>query len=319
MTVDVLIPTYNHPDLLRHCLRAIEANTHTPYNVIISDDASPDPEMQQLLDSLDHRYVVLRNAKQLGFPANVNQAAFLSDADYLCLLNQDTRVCVGWLDALLDEMQDPEVGIVGCKLLYPREKGAPWGGTIQHAGVATDGRGPFHIWRGLPSDYPPANERREVNCVTFACALIRKTLWDELDGLDEGYVGGQFEDVDQCRRARELGWKIVYTPECVVWHYEHGAGEEFVKKTAIRNRERLMAQWPDYPQDVHLFEKLDRSLSGLATFIHQIRAAAIHHCNDFRRQMDHPLRLAGMTFDELPQVEKDWALEHAKRLKEVLK
>jgi GT2 family glycosyltransferase len=305
--------------MLKRCLRSVKANTHVPYGLIISDDNSPDAEMQAYLDKLEHEYNVLRNDAQLGFPANVNQAVEFSDADFICLLNSDTRVCVGWLEALLDEMESPDVGIVGCKLVYPNEKEPPWGGTIQHAGVAKGQQGPYHIWRGMPKDYPPANVRREVNCVTFACALIRRTLWDELEGLDEGYKGGQFEDVSFSWTARELGWKVVYTPKAVVYHYEHGSGEEWVKKSESPNRRRLNEQFPNQPDDVQLFESLDKTEEGIAAFVHQIRSAAIFHTIGFRNKLDHPLRLATMSYDELPEVEREWAREHAKRLLEVLK
>lgn len=304
---------------MRRCLKAIEANTQTPYTLIISDDCSPDPQMQEYLNDLMQDHYIQRNETQLGFPANVNRAAELASSEFLCLLNQDTRVCRGWMEALLKEMEDPAVGIVGCKLLYPREKGEPWGDTIQHAGVANDSRGPFHIWRGMPKDYPPANVRREINCVTFACVLIRKSLWDELEGLDEGFVGGQYEDVGFAWASREMGWKVVYTPDAVVYHYEHGAGEEWVSKSSAPNRNRLMELFPHQPSDTHLFETLDNTVEGMAQFVHQIRAAAISWTLQYRKRWDHPFRISTMAYEQLPECEKEWAREHARRLMEVVK
>jgi GT2 family glycosyltransferase len=315
-TVTIIIPSYNKPDLLKDCLTALRANTDVPYELVIADDCSPDQDMQDYLCELDG-YNVLLGEKNLGFPGNVNRAVEQTDGEYVCLLNQDTRVCRGWLSALMEEMQD-DVAVVGCKLLYPRD--APNGGTIQHAGVARDSRGPFHIWRYQPQNYPPANVRREVNCVTFACVLLRRSVWEEVGGLDEGYVGGQFEDVDYCLKVREMGWKVVYTPKCVVWHREHGAGEEFANATSGPNRERLFSLWPQAREsDTYLFDSIDGSLEGLARFVHQIRAAAIHHCNVYRRQWQHPMNIAQLSYDELPDVEKEWAREQARRLKELVK
>lgn len=314
MTVAIIVPVYGRADLLRQCVRSVRANTLVPYELVLSDDASPDAETIDLLDeyALDG-ITVLHNRGPHGFPPNVNQAVAQTESEYICLLNSDTKVCVGWLGALLDEMADPAVGIVGGKLIYPR--GTPHANTIQHAGVARDKGGPFHIHRYARRDAPEVNVRREINCVTFACALIRRCLWEELDGLDEGFAGGQFEDVDFAYRSREEGWKVVYTPKCEVYHYEHGSGEP---TSADPNRARLLQKWPDLPSDVHLFQ--DFGEEPLAAFMHYVRANAMAYVYQypFKKHFAHCQRLAQMGFAELPPVEQDWAREYARQLKEVL-
>ena len=301
--IDIVIPTYGQPELLDDCIKSVRRYTHN-YRLFVSDDASPQPEMQEYLDTLED-VILLRSDTQRGFPANVNGAVDYTSSEYVCLLNSDTVVTRGWLDALAYEMRDPAVGMVGGKLLYPN-------GTIQHAGVAYDGKHPLHIWRGAAATLPEANVRREINCVTYACVLIRRTVWEQLEGLDECFAGGQFEDVNQCWSARELGWKVVYTPGCVVYHREHGSGVEWVIKSSDRNHRMLLEMWRGKESDMHLFA--DQGAERLAALIHQIRGAAIQHCYQFRRYWDHPLRLSQMAFSELPEVEKEWAREWAKRI-----
>ena len=196
--IQVIIPVYNGFELLQKAVIAVRQNTHVDYELIIADDHSPDSRVLKWCKK-EKIKVVQNGSGTQGFPHNCNWAAKQSDSEFICLLNSDTEVMSGWLGAMKDEMYEPSVGIVGAKLIYPMEKGTPWGGTIQHAGVARNGRGmPYHIYRGLSPRARCVNVPTECNAVTFACVLIRRQLWNELGGLDERYVGGQFEDVDFC-------------------------------------------------------------------------------------------------------------------------
>ena len=195
--IDVIIPTYNKPEMLQQCLRALAASTRVDYNLIIADDNSPDPKMVPALKGLK---VIKNESGTRGFPNNCNYAVKKTKAEFICLLNSDTVPTPLWLDVMLEEMDDPSVGIVGARLLYPG--GHKLAFCLQHAGVAHNRDGmPYHIYRGMDRHFPPANERRELNAVTFAVVLIRRSLWEELGGLSEEYKGGQFEDMDFCLPA----------------------------------------------------------------------------------------------------------------------
>jgi len=253
--VTIIVPTYNTPDFLKQCLSAIERNTVVPYKLLVADDMSSELEMRTLLRNIKSRCSVIKSRKRRGFAGINNWAVTHTDTKYVCLLNSDTEPGYQWLTFMLAELDEHEdVGIVGAKLLYPPQKGYSLGGSIQHAGIARNKEGlPYHIFGGEPSDFPPANVRREVNGVTFACALIRRKLWDELGGLDDGYTMGNFEDVDFCNEARKKGWKIIYQPKAVLLHYEHGSGEDIVAQYSMVNRSRLMRKWGNLGSDEHLF------------------------------------------------------------------
>ena len=257
MSTIIIIPTYNQPALLKKCLYALEHHTHGDYRVLIADDNSPDAAMQDYLGRLQNEgYAVVKNGSGTrGFPHNCNWAVRGTAEPFICLLNQDVEVAGDWLGALRREMGDPQVGIVGCLLLYPKAKGYGKPGLVQHAGVARNAAGqPFHIFRFAERDDPKVQVRRDkINAVTFALALIRRATWDAVGGLDERYVGGQFEDVSMCYAARELGWKVVYTPKAMAYHYEHGSGEEFCQQTSSANMARFIAHWGRLPSDEYLF------------------------------------------------------------------
>ena len=254
--VTIIVPTYNTPDFLKGCLSAIERNTVAPYKLLVADDMSSELEMRTLLRNIKGKCSVIKSRKRRGFAGINNWAVSHTDTKYVCLLNSDTAPGYRWLTFMLEELDEHEdVGIVGARLLYPPQKGWSLGGSIQHAGVARNSDGlPYHIFGGQPADLPAANVRREINAITFACALIRRTLWDELGGLDEGYIMGQFEDVDFCCETRKNGWKIVYQPKATLLHYEHGSGEEIITQHGGTNRDRLMRKWGNLGSDAHLFD-----------------------------------------------------------------
>lgn len=323
--IDIIIPTYNQKELLRRCVQSVRANTSTAYMITVADDNSPEPGFKQLLKEIGVN--VVYNKGEQGFPVNCNSAVRETCNEFICLLNSDTRVCVGWLEAMVAEMQDHDVGIVGARLLYPKD-GSARGGRIQHAGVARNHRGePYHIFRYADANSPDVTMRREINAVTFACALIRRQLWDEQGGLDEGFVGGQFEDVSFCFSARKAGWKIVYQPQAMVYHMEHGSGEDFVAKTAGPNKQRFMEMWPDMGSDEHLFKPVSwrkmhdpQAIEALAAILHEFRGESLCYVlnKQTKEHYEHCRRLDDMKYGKLPEVEKitvrEWAKEILKRM-----
>jgi len=326
--IDIVIPVYGQKAMLEQCLTALQANTTPPHRIIIADDCSPDEETRAYLKLVEKMegVILIRSKKNHGFPANVNHALSSVTSEFFVLLNSDTKPCTGWLTPLLEEMEDPQVAVVGSKLLYPREKVSPLGNTLQHCGVARDWLGrPYHMWRGLPKNLPAACKRRELNCVTFACALIRKSVWDEVGGLDEGYTGGQFEDVDFCWTVRKMGYKVVYTPYSILWHYEHGSGEEFARQTCEPNMERLRHKWPNIGSDEYLFTDIlgpdpTAMRDSLAQFIHQVRsdAGAFDRPQRDESFVVHGRRIAKVPVPNLPITERDRTYQWADDLIKLL-
>lgn len=253
--LDIVIPVYNGYDLLKACLASVEAHTTQPYHVWIGDDCSRQTVLKEFYHTLDpKRYTVTINKNRRGFPGNCNDAVAKGSAPFICLLNSDTRVTKQWVEPSLDDLMEPKVGVVGCRCVYPREA-ADHGDTIQHAGVARNSQGlPYHIYRHSPKNAPEVNRRLQVNCVTFACAFIRRDTWNQLGGLDEQFRQGQFEDVDFCWKARAAGWDIIYEPKTLIYHHEHGSGEqEWAEAKNMQNRDLLMKRWGNQGSDEYLF------------------------------------------------------------------
>lgn len=297
--VDIVIPVFNGYGLLKDCLKSVQAHTEPPYHIWIGDDCSIQTALLDFYKRInDPRITVNINKGRRGFPGNCNDTSALGSAPFICLLNSDTRVSVGWLDAMMDNMADEEVGIVGSRLVYPRERGEH-GDTIQHAGVARNSEGlPYHIYRYYAKAAPEVMRRLKVNCVTFACVLIRRELWQQMGGLDEVFRLGQYDDVDFCWRAVHAGRSIVYEPNSMVYHYEHGSEASWNNTDNIRNRNLLMERWGNLGSDEYLFapnrqphksdftvlwEKIEKKLDGL---LDQKVEAAVTRLLDDEEKLD---------------------------------
>jgi hypothetical protein len=169
--------------------------------------------------------------------------------DLLFLLNQDTRVHPGWLAALTGTLADPAVGLAGCKLLYPD-------GTIQHAGGFMYGpRGESdHLGRNTPDD-GHFDRQTDVDYATGAALAIRRSVFNQIGPLDEGFAPAYYEDVDWCYRGRAAGYRVVYQPQAVVTHVESTAidPDSYERKCAI-HQGRLRFLFKHWPLDRLLYE-----------------------------------------------------------------
>ena len=232
----IIIPVFNKVELTEQCLvHLAEVTTDVSYEVILVDNASTD-RTGAFLATLRGDIRMIRNEENLGFAKACNQGAGAARGRYLVFLNNDTIPCKGWLRALIDEVEThPETAIVGSKLLYPD-------GTIQHAGVvfSRDVFLPYHLYRGFPAETPAVNHRREFQCVTAACMLVRPDVFTAVGGFDEEYRNG-FEDVDLCLKIGERGGRIVYQPRSVLYHLESQSPGR--KDHEEHNSQRLLARW----------------------------------------------------------------------------
>jgi GT2 family glycosyltransferase len=218
--VSILVPTRDHSQLLEQCLESIEKGTsYDRYEILVLDNGSSDPHALRYLDTVSERWSVHRSPGPFNFSAINNVGAKQASGEYLLFLNNDVKAMVpGWLTAMVAEAQRPGVGAVGAKLLYPS-------GSIQHAGIVLGVNGiAGHAFRHTPlgreSYYGLADVVRNCSAVTAACLLMRKDLFMRVQGFDER-LRVEFNDIDLCLRIRQLGYRIVYTPEAVLCHYEN--------------------------------------------------------------------------------------------------
>ena len=263
--IDIVIPVYGAYDLLKACIVSIRKYTEYPYRLFLIDDNSTrrrgNERLAAFLMLLAQEGALVHLAqRRLGFPGNCNRGVAMTDSEWFLLLNSDVEATPGWLTALAEVANSPcatdekGAGIVGARLLFPPTRDATHAGRIQHAGVAFNEDGaPYHPFRCYQANAPEVTQRREISAVTGAVMLIRRAVWKEVGGFDTAFRGGQYEDMDFCLAVRAAGYAVVYEPKSVLYHYEHGSGEEHVYESSERNRALLLKKWPNVPCDEHLF------------------------------------------------------------------
>lgn len=221
--VSIIVPFRDKPELLDTCVRSVLRSTsYRNFEVLCVDNGSREREthllMERLLD-LDRRVRILEYAQPFNYSAINNFAVGHASGQHLLFLNNDTEVVdEQWLEAMLEHSQRPEVGIVGARLLYGDN-------TVQHAGVIAGlggvaGHAHLNIRADSPGYFSRAHLIQELSAVTFACAMSRRDVFDRLGGLNENELQIAFNDVDYCFRARELGYRVIFTPFAVLHHYE---------------------------------------------------------------------------------------------------
>ena len=248
--VSVIVPMFGQVPATLRCLRAIAASaTATPFEVIVADDASDDPELAVLAGISGLRLV--RNARNLGYLLNCNAAAQLARGRYLLFLNNDTEPMPGFLDALVRLAQArPDAGLVGSKLLFPD-------GRLQEAGgiVWQDGTG-WNYGRGDDPDLPQYNTVRDTDYVSGASILLARDLFEALQGFDPVFAPAYYEDTDLAFRIRARGLRVLLQPASVVIHHEglsHGTDiTTGIKARQEINRHVMTARWPRLLSSEHL-------------------------------------------------------------------
>jgi GT2 family glycosyltransferase len=237
----IVIPVYNRAGVTRRCLDTIlDEPPEAPFEIVVVDDGSTD-STQELLAGYGRRIKVVTHATNQGYATACNNGAAAAAGDFLIFLNNDTLPLPGWLDALVDYAEEHgRVAVVGSKLLFPDD-------TVQHAGVMINQHAsPRHIYSGFPGDHPAVNKSRRFQVVTFACALIKRFAFEQLDGLDAAFRNC-YEDVDFCFRLGQLGYEVHYCHESVLYHLEsvsRGRKSEDDK----HNARLLSRRWLERPE-----------------------------------------------------------------------
>jgi GT2 family glycosyltransferase len=220
----LIIPTRDRIDLLRPCIDSILRSASRypgPLDLIVIDNDSVEDESRayfaHLTAASQARVVPFRGA--FNWSAINNFAAREARGEVLIFLNNDTVVLAeDWCTELTANALRPEVGAVGARLLYQD-------GTLQHGGVVLGVEGVAgHDSVGESPEaggyFGRSHLQRSAGAVTGACLATRRELFERLGGFDEVHFKVAFNDVDFCLRAAQAGYRIVYDPFAVLYHFE---------------------------------------------------------------------------------------------------
>ena len=219
--VSIMIPTYNGYGILKNCIDSIIKKTsYKNYEIIVVNNNCDDEQTIKYLEYINAlgNIKVIDYNKPFNYSAINNFAVKSAKGDVLVLLNNDTEVINDdWLRELVSHALRPEIGAVGAKLLYPDN-------TIQHAGViigfgGAAGHCHYKINNEDTGYYGRANLLQNYSAVTGACMVIKKELYQKVNGLDEN-LAVAFNDIDFCLKILELGYYNVYSPYALLYHHE---------------------------------------------------------------------------------------------------
>ncbi|EJM69777.1 putative glycosyltransferase [Pseudomonas sp. GM50] len=211
-------------DNLEHLQRALvsvlQRTRYQRHEVLIVDNHSQSPELAEWLSGLEgkgDRIRVLRTDRRLSHSALYNVAGAEAKGEYLVLLSAEAQVFnANWLDAMLNQAQRPEVGIVGAKLTDTQ-------GVTTQAGLVLGLNGDIgSVFVGERKDAKGYMNGHQVeqnySAVSGACLMIRKDLYDAVGGLDEEHFDEAFADVDLCLKVADAGYLTVWTPQAQLLH-----------------------------------------------------------------------------------------------------
>lgn len=228
--LEVAIVSHGAEELLRRCLRSLREHPAAgEMRVTVVDSGSPDgtPDMVER----EFPEVRLLRRGNIGFSAANNLVLRESEAAAVLLLNPDTEVYAGTLDAALARLgADPRVGMVGCKLVTEtgeldhackRSFPTPLSALAHFTGVGRAGDAPRALSQYRATQLGD-DEPGEVDAVNGAFMLCRAAAVREVGLLDEGYWL-YMEDLDWCHRFWDAGWKVFYEPAGVALHVKGGS------------------------------------------------------------------------------------------------
>jgi GT2 family glycosyltransferase len=245
-TCSIVIPTFNGKHLLRTCLASIErhlaSNQTREVEIVVVDDASDDGT----LEWLRHRHpriVAVALPRNSGFCAAANAGIGAARGRFIQLLNNDTEVTPGWLDAGLAPFVDPTVGAVAPLVLVRSDPAR-----VDSAGDSCTLAGrPLKRGHGQPATDWCQRGTEEVLSASGSSAFYRREALRRVGGFDPIY-GSYYEDVDLGFRLRWAGYRCVFQPRSTILHeisatYDHRLPG--LQRRLARNSELLF--WNNFP------------------------------------------------------------------------
>jgi GT2 family glycosyltransferase len=210
--VAVAVITHNGKRYLKTCIESLLNQTYKNFDIFLIDNASTDGSSEYVMQNFPI-VKIIRFEKNLGFAKAYNTAIRMINADYVALLNDDTKAHSRWLEELVNAaVEDERVGVLGSLILFLDKPNI-----VQHAGgKITPIGGGMDVGFGRPLQMIDC-KKKHVGYVCGAAMLVRKDIFEKIGGFDSDYFA-YFEDVDLCWRMWLYGYKVLFVPSSIVYH-----------------------------------------------------------------------------------------------------
>jgi len=235
--LSIIIINYNGKSFLSECLTSIQEHVKCEYEVIVVDNASVDGSCEYLRVHFPQVRLIEGSINQ-GFSRGNNLGAKSAKGNLLLLLNNDTRLISSLTPAINEFDKDKQLGVLGCRMSYGDGTFQPSVG-FEHTPLSIVlswvGIGGFsfapRIFKRVDDEKSHYAIPNEAAWVSGAFLMTRRDLWEQQGGLDDNFFM-YVEEVDYCKRVRMAGYRVAYTPNVKIIHYE-GGGRAWIGEDAL--------------------------------------------------------------------------------------
>jgi GT2 family glycosyltransferase/glycosyltransferase involved in cell wall biosynthesis len=252
--ISVVVPIYNAADDLVVCIERLAAYTPDTVDILLVDDASPDPRIGEILQQVATRtnMRVLRNEANLGFACSVNRGLSEAARNDVIILNSDARVTPGWFE-----------GMSAAARAFPN---------IATVTAMSDRAGAFSAPNiGNDNDLPPgvdeityarAFRRRSLGLYPTVptgngfCMFISRSCLDEIGALDaDAFPRGYGEENDFCMRAGRAGWRNIIDDRTYVFHDRSKSFGDEKNELLATSRAVIDKRYPEYKKAIAVYSE----------------------------------------------------------------
>lgn len=271
--VSIIILNLNGVNHLKRLFNNFSQYTnYSNYEIIVVDNGSTDSSIGYLNSLKDQLPIkIIENETNQSFSKANNQAAQIAEGEYLVLLNNDIEPTYGWLNELMGVMLNNEnVGAVGSKLLFPYyydKKSKKKSFKIQHSGdIFAERMNPGCLYAINKSNKylnifdNSVNKLSKCISVTGAVMLVKKSIYDKFNGLDEKYNYG-LEDVDFCLNLYKNDLDVYYCGTSLLFHHESSTrvkSKDYFENDK-RNFKIFWNKWGGYLSKHLLLDKINNN------------------------------------------------------------
>lgn len=213
--VAIIVLNWNNYEDTVKCIHSVQKITYPNYEIILVDNGSTN-DSQKILEKEFPDLKLIQTGKNLGYSGGNNQGirhALEHGADLVWILNPDTAVAADALEKMMQEVNEPGVGVVAPKIYFYDSPNKVWfvGGNLnmrtgqvghKHEGEVDDGQ---------------FDKEDKLEWATGASLLVKREVLKKIGLFDEKYFLF-YEDVDLCVRARRAGFKVAFAPKAKIWH-----------------------------------------------------------------------------------------------------
>ena len=247
----IVIPTKNGRALLQTAIESIERMADgARYRLVVIDHESDEPDTKAYLKTISRTHIVMPYKGKFNFSRMNNEAVARHgrDAEFVLFLNNDIEATQpGWLQRMRSLANRRDVGAVGALLMYQDQR-------VQHAGVVLGFNNSADHALRLQTVFQDTKGRRNLgyNCaltsvreysaVTAACMMMRRDVFDQVQGFDESFGIG-FNDTDLCLRIGAAGYKILYDGYTILYHYESATRSQTKQVFHPADTKRMTRRW----------------------------------------------------------------------------